>query len=373
MKQGWEVKKLGEVCDFQNGFAFKSNTFTQEGERILRISDIQNEEIVESGMVSFKPESYREDLSRFLVYPNDIVIAMSGGTTGKLGVNKTNKTFYLNQRVGVFRENTRLLDHQYLYYFLKTKSEESLRIAAGAAQPNLSTAQINSFEIPVPPLPEQQRIVEFLDTEFAKIDALKANAEKNLQHAKDLFQAALKEELHCDSVSSLKDLYDIKTGKLNSNEAVEDGLYPFFTCSREIFSINKFSFDCEAILLAGNNASGDFNVKYYNGKFDAYQRTYVITGKNEGTNVRILYYILTNYLADLKKMSLGANTKFLKLGMIENIKVPNFDIFHSSQVTFRLDAISERCNTLQANYTKTIALCDDMKQALLRKAFSGEL
>jgi type I restriction enzyme S subunit len=60
---------------------------------------------------------------------------------------------------------------------------------------------------------------------------------------------------------------------------VENGEYPFFTCSRKIFSINKYAFDCKAVLLAGNNASGDFNVKYYEGKFNAYQRTYVITIK----------------------------------------------------------------------------------------------
>ena len=195
MKEGWEYKKLGEICDFRSGFAFKSNKFTKMGEPIIRISDIQNEEIDDSNLVYFDPKSYTEDLSKYLIYPGDILIAMSGGTTGKLGINTSKRTFYLNQRVGVFRENKKYLNHRYLYYFLHTKSEESLRIAAGAAQPNLSTAQIKSFIIPVPPLSEQQSIVDYLDSAFAKVDAMKANAEKALNEAKALFQASLKEML----------------------------------------------------------------------------------------------------------------------------------------------------------------------------------
>ena len=195
MKEGWENKKLGEICDFRSGFAFKSNKFTKMGEPIIRISDIQNEEIDDSNLVYFDPKSYTEDLSKYLIYPGDILIAMSGGTTGKLGINTSKRTFYLNQRVGVFRENKKYLNHRYLYYFLHTKSEESLRIAAGAAQPNLSTAQIKSFIIPLPPLSEQQSIVDYLDSAFAKIDAMKANAEKALNEAKALFQASLKEML----------------------------------------------------------------------------------------------------------------------------------------------------------------------------------
>lgn len=74
----------------------------------------------------------------------------------------------------------------------------------------------------------------------------------------------------------LGDIVDFRTGKLDSNAATEGGLYPFFTCSPNTLEINQYTFDTEAVLLAGNNANGVFPVKYYNGKFDAYQRTYVI-------------------------------------------------------------------------------------------------
>lgn len=188
----YSIMTINDVCYFQNGFAFKSNTFTTKGEPILRISNIQNDEVVENDLVFFKPTSYKEDLSRFIVYPNDIVIAMSGGTTGKIGINKTGKTFYLNQRVGVFRENKNLLNHEFLFYYLHTKSEESLRIAAGAAQPNLSTAQIKAFTIPIPNLDIQKQLVKDIKGIDERCKALQENYRKTIALCEDLKQALLR-------------------------------------------------------------------------------------------------------------------------------------------------------------------------------------
>ncbi|MFN7413888.1 MAG: restriction endonuclease subunit S [Dolichospermum sp.] len=123
-------------------------------------------------------------------------------------------------------------------------------------------------------------------------------------------------------IKKLGEVCNISTGKLNANAAVENGKYPFFTCSREIFTIDHFAFDCEAILLAGNNAVGDFNVKHYKGKFNAYQRTYVITiNKEETLLYKYLYLQVENALKDFKLKSVGAGTKFLKLDMIKNLKL----------------------------------------------------
>jgi restriction endonuclease S subunit len=123
----------------------------------------------------------------------------------------------------------------------------------------------------------------------------------------------------------LGDVCDIKTGKLNSNAAVAGGAYPFFTCSKDVFQIDQYAFDCEAILLSGNNASGDFDVKHYRGKFNAYQRTYIITVKAEFLDrmtYGILKYILNANLLDLKQKSIGGLTRYLTLGMITSIKLP---------------------------------------------------
>ena len=139
---------------------------------------------------------------------------------------------------------------------------------SGSAQGGINATKLSdSSPIPVPPLPEQRRIVGILDEAFDGIATAKANAEKNLQNARALFESHLHQG-HSEKVH-LGELVNIRTGKLDANAAVEGGQYPFFTCSREIFAINEYAFDCEAILLAGNNAVGDFNVKHYKGRFNA--------------------------------------------------------------------------------------------------------
>ncbi len=162
MKEYWKVKKLGEVCEVINGFAFKSTLFKDDGEPILRISNIQNGIITLENVVYFEKKDYKVKLDKYKVYPNDILIALSGATTGKVGVNRTNLELYLNQRVALCREKEFHL-RGYLYYFLQTKTKELLSLAGGVAQPNLSTEQIKNLDIYSPSLDEQFRIVEELD------------------------------------------------------------------------------------------------------------------------------------------------------------------------------------------------------------------
>ncbi|MEO5957537.1 MAG: restriction endonuclease subunit S [Opitutaceae bacterium] len=160
---GWTDTKLDEVCGFQNGFAFKSSSFKPSGCPILRISNIQDGKVDTDRLVFFEPTDYRENLDRYRIVADDLLIAMSGATTGKLGFNTESTVFHLNQRVGKF-EPSKKLNKRFLYHFLSTKVEENLRISAGAAQPNLSTEQIKGFVLPLPPIEEQVRIVAVLES-----------------------------------------------------------------------------------------------------------------------------------------------------------------------------------------------------------------
>lgn len=120
----------------------------------------------------------------------------------------------------------------------------------------------------------------------------------------------------------LKDCSQIKTGKLNSNAAIVDGAYPFFTCDPETSRIDYYSFDEEAILLAGNNANGRFNIKYYCGKFNAYQRTYIINSSRTELSTKYLYYYLSTKLSHFTSISTGSATKFLTKAILDNIEIP---------------------------------------------------
>lgn len=121
------------------------------------------------------------------------------------------------------------------------------------------------------------------------------------------------------------DLTKIRTGKLDANASSEDGQYPFFTCSREPLKISSYSYDCECVLVAGN---GDLNVKYYNGKFDAYQRTYIIEANgSERLYMSFLYYFMEGYIEKLREQAIGGVIKYIKLCNLTDamIELPSLD------------------------------------------------
>ena len=127
------------------------------------------------------------------------------------------------------------------------------------------------------------------------------------------------------SKTRLGDITKIRTGKLDANASSENGKYPFFTCSKDPLRIDSYSYDCECVLVAGN---GDLNVKYYKGKFDAYQRTYIIEdNSNERLYMPYLYYFLELYVEELRKQSIGGVIKYIKLGNLTDaiINLPSIE------------------------------------------------
>lgn len=219
MREGWTYKKLGEVCEVLNGFAFKSNLFETAGLPILRISNLQNNVVTENGIVFFSKSSYPKiNLEKYKVNPYDILIAMSGATTGKVAVNLTNRVFYLNQRVGLIRENSSIVKKNFLFYFLIAKSADNLEMALGVAQPNLSTKQIKDIQIPVPPLAEQERIVAELDLLSGIIEKKKEQLKAYDQLAQSIFHNMFSKEQaikHEWRECCIGDIYKFQYGKGN--------------------------------------------------------------------------------------------------------------------------------------------------------------
>ncbi|WP_417528379.1 restriction endonuclease subunit S [Marinomonas shanghaiensis] len=121
-------------------------------------------------------------------------------------------------------------------------------------------------------------------------------------------------------LAKLGEITEIRTGKLDVNAGTEDGQYPFFTCAATPYKINEFAFDTEAVLIAGN---GDLNVKYYRGKFNAYQRTYVVQNKDKDhLSMKYLYYFIETYMDHLRKEAIGGIIKYIKLGHLTEAEIP---------------------------------------------------
>jgi len=135
----------------------------------------------------------------------------------------------------------------------------------------------------------------------------------------------------------LGELTKIRTGKLDANAASDDGAYPFFTCSKEPLRISTYSYDCECVLVAGN---GDLNVKYYNGKFDAYQRTYIVESNGDGRlHLTYLYHFMTRYIQELRKLSIGGVIKYIKLGNLTDAEISLPDIKEQKTACKKLEKI----------------------------------
>ena len=164
----------------------------------------------------------------------------------------------------------------------------------------------------------------------------------------------------------LGEITNIKTGKLDSNAAVPNGAYPFFTCDPTTLSIDKWAYETEAILLAGNNASGNYTAKYYKGRFNAYQRTYIIETLNSKiASVRFMAYAMNQQLQLLKVMSSGSTTKFLTMKMLTNllINLPTIQTQHC------IEDILSRYDSLIENYQKQIKLLEEAAQRLYKEWF----
>jgi len=168
----WVWARNGNLILFQNGYAFKSGRFQDSGIGVIRIGDLQNGQVVENSMKYISEDYASEVKNDYLIEQGDMLIAMSGATTGKLAINNSNKTYLLNQRVG--KIDPIFINQDYLYRYLNTKIEENLAKSSGSAIPNLSTKQIGELEIPLPPLSEQHRIVKKIESLFAEVDELDA-------------------------------------------------------------------------------------------------------------------------------------------------------------------------------------------------------
>lgn len=133
---------------------------------------------------------------------------------------------------------------------------------------------------------------------------------------------------------------DIFTGKLDANAANENGLYPFFTCSKTPLSINTYAYDFECVLIAGN---GDLNVKYYNGKFNAYQRTYILKLQKNifDVDMRYIYDFFSLYIEELRRKSIGGIIKYIKLGDLTDALLPLPPLSTQLSIVSELDKINE--------------------------------
>ena len=250
---------------------------------------------------------------------------------------------------------------RFLYYYLTEDSKvcqyQTIAETSQSTFPSFNKDVIENLDFPDISLQDQQHIVDILGS----IDEQIENNNKTIDKLENLLSSKYHELIaHNTTEIPLSNCIELYTGKLDANAAEKNGKYPFFTCGITPEKINTYAFDCEAIIIAGN---GNFNVKYYNGKFNAYQRTYVIKAN------KYFAIILQHYKGKIKEWSSSARgsvIKFLTKSMLidDTIKISNNDAKNVEYESFS-KTIQEKIKHLLETNAKQI----ELKQLYLKKFF----
>ena len=266
---------------------------------------------------------FEQENKRSKVKSGDVLLTIVG-TVGRVAVvDEKMPQFTLQRSVAVLHPNKDICSSRYLMYALRGKRMYIESRAKGVAQKGIYLKEVADIELQVPEISEQNAIVEVLD----KSALIMKFYQQQLQKLDELVKARFVDmfgdpELNPRGLPVLpwNAVFLTTTGKLDSNSMVENGRYPFFTCAKESYKIDSYAFDCEALLLAGNNAAGIYDVKHYKGKFNAYQRTYVLRLMNEKWSYILFKRQLEDKLQYLQSQSKGTNTRYLTLGILNELR-----------------------------------------------------
>jgi len=392
MKSNWQTKKLGEICDFQNGFAFKSSEYVDSGFFVMRIGNVQDGYISLSDP-KFIKNSYKP-FNKFVLQSGDILISLTGNV-GRVGViNNNHLPAVINQRVArVSLKSDSIIIKQFLLYFIKSSYfiKELVKAGHGAAQQNISTKDVENLEINFPPLSEQLRIVKILDEVFAKTAQVKENAEKNLQNAKDLFESYLqnvfdgsKDNLQkldnvCKISSKLIDprkkefleLIHVGAGNI---EVKTSKLIDLKTAEEEKLISGKFLFD-ESMVLYSKIRPYLMKVVRpdFNGLCSA--DIYPLVPNNKLLIRDYLFYLLLSpvFTEFAIKGSARAGMPKVNREHLFSFEFSLPSLAEQKSIVAKLDALSEQTKKLEVIYKQKIADLEELKKSFLQKAFKGEL
>ena len=319
MKYKWTLKKLSDIAEFNTKESIKKDRMAKKisMEKLQPFCrDIPGYEIAAfTGGTKFR----NGDTIMARITP-----CLENGKRAQVSILDDDEVGFGSTEYIVFRAKKNMTNADFLYYLVCSPMVREPAVKSMVGSSGRQRAQINvieRIEVAVPPLEEQQKIgsiLRALDDKIELNNRINDNLEKQAQA---IFKSwFIDYEPFNGMVPStwkeyrLVDFLPVITGKKNANVSSDKGQYPFFSCSQNIAWTDNYSFEGNAILVAGN---GDFNVKWYNGKFEAYQRTYVLIPYNP-RYTSWLYYAVKYNLAEITSAARGSVIRFITKGNLEN-------------------------------------------------------
>jgi len=398
MKSGWVTKRLGEVCEIKRGGSPRPIkdfiTSDDDGLNWIKIGDVDpSGKYITATAEKIKRSGLKKTRQ---VFAGDFLLSnsMSYGRPYILRIDGCIHDGWL-----VLRGFKDVFDENFFYHLLRSDFVQSQfnQLAYGAIVSNLNSESVAKVEVPIAPLPEQHRIVAKIDAAFAKIDRLKANAEKNLANAKELFQSALNEVLRPKPgwvEKRLNEVFNFIDYRGKTPTKITSGVplitaknirmgYLDYSCkdyiSEEEFETRKSrGIARKGDLLFTTEAPLGFVAMADKEVFSTGQR--VITFQQYAKSSfavlnRFYFYYLQSagFQDEVKRLATGATAQGIKASRLKDINVYLPPIDAQAKIAQGLDVLSKSCATLQSNYTRLIADCAEMRQAVLKEAFEGRL
>jgi len=368
----WGVAELGKIGQSIIGLTYSPNDIVDHsGTLVLRSSNIVGNHIDYSDGV-YVNKAIPEKL---IVKEGDILVCARNGSRGLIGKNAYIDKISAGNSFGAFMSVYRTSSSPFVFQFFQSEPfRKQIYRNLGATINQITTKNLNEFIIPFPPLPEQKKIAEILgkwDDGIETVEKLIA-AKKKLKKA--LMQQLLTGKKRFKEFEgqewehvNLENLCKIKTGKKDVNEGNSTGEYPFFTCAKEITYSDTFSFDTKAILIAGNGEVG--HCRYYEGKFEVYQRTYVLH-KFCRCDIAFLFQYLRLFLErKVQREKQQGAMPYMKLGLLTHFKINLPPQKEQQKIASVLNAADKEIELLN---NKLQAL-KNQKKGLMQKLLTGQI
>lgn len=370
MKEGWKYIDFKEVYPIKMGktpprgdkSSWDVEKKTQN--RWVSIADLSANE----GRTIHETKEYISDSAAQKIYkaPKDSLLMSFKLSIGKMAFAGTD--LYTNEAI-IAIPKTSTYDLRFIYFYLQSYNWKSLTEGNEKVKgATLNKQSIGRIQLPVIGIDEQHRIVTYLDSAFAKIDALKKNAEKMLDEAKALFAAALKEAMTPQESWEEKKIKEVATiihGKNQKEVADVNGKYPIYGSGGSIMGYAREYLCNEGTTILGRKGTID-NPLYIEHKFWNVDTAFGIVAKNNCDKKFLYYFIKT---IDWKSKNTGTTLPSLTQTVVYEIPFPLPPLPTQQRIVAHLDSLSTKVRQLEENYRKTVAECDAMKQAILRETF----
>lgn len=379
----WESVKFGDLYEVHNGLS-KGGKFFGSGYPFLTFSTVFNNYFLPEELTDFVQSTEKERES-YSIMRGDVFVTRTSETSDELGMSCVALKDYPNATYNGFTKRMRPITSrvlpEYIGYYMRMPSfrGEFQAFSTMTTRASLKNEDLLSLEIRLPEIEEQKAIADTLSA----YDSLVLNNRKQINLLEESAQRLYKEWFldlrfpgHKDTQivdglpvgwkkQGLSEIAPILTGKKDANFGTEDGEYLFFTCAQEPIKAPSYSFDCDAVILAGN---GDFNVKLYRGKFEAYQRTYVFS-PFDSEHLYLLYHAVRENMRQLFQGASGSTIKFLTKRMLEDIIVYIPDDQFLKKYNDNAEAIQSKIECLKDSISKAT----EARDRLLPKLMSGEI